>query len=275
MSTQLHLDPTADLRRFQWFTPEWVAVELVERYFPDLTPADLVLEPSCGKGAFLKAIPDSVPAIGIEIDPGLVVEARANSERHVICGDFTQCHVPHGITNIIGNPPFEVATIERFLARSRSLLPELGRCGFLLPAYALQTHNSVWRWLESWSMQAEVIPRRVFPRLRLPLLFVLFTRSATRTMIGFALYKECVEFDRLSKAAQAVLIEGRPRKGVWRALVEEVLEACGGEASLSELYERIAPRRPTANAWWREKVRQQVQLCCTQVERGRWRLSEL
>ena len=40
----------------QWMTPAWAAAELVERHFADLTADDLVIEPSCGRGAFLHAI---------------------------------------------------------------------------------------------------------------------------------------------------------------------------------------------------------------------------
>lgn len=61
----------------QWFTPAWLAEALVERHFSRLDAADLVLEPTCGAGAFLRAIPAHVPAIGVEIDPALAAAARA------------------------------------------------------------------------------------------------------------------------------------------------------------------------------------------------------
>ena len=37
----------------QWMTPAWAAEEIVDNYFRDLTSQDLVVEPSCGEGAFL------------------------------------------------------------------------------------------------------------------------------------------------------------------------------------------------------------------------------
>jgi hypothetical protein len=221
--TQLHLDTAVDVRKYQWFTPEWAAVELVERYFPDLSTSDLVLEPSCGAGAFLKAIPDQIPALGVEVDPGVAELCRANTGRQVLCGDFRSIPLPPGITRAIGNPPFAVHLINDFLSRL-SKMEEMRQCGFLLPAYSMQTHNTVVPWLEHWKMTSELIPRRLFPRLKLPLVFILFDRSKSRDMVGFALYEESVQFENLHKRAQKVLREGVPRKGVWRALVDDVME---------------------------------------------------
>ena len=84
----------------QWFTPEWAAQALVERYFPGLSSSDFVVEPSCGAGAFLKAIPDEVPVVGVEIAPEL---ARQNTGRHVITGDFATATLPSSVTAAIEN----------------------------------------------------------------------------------------------------------------------------------------------------------------------------
>lgn len=119
----------------QWFTPAWAAVALVDRYFSSLTSSDLVIEPSCGPGAFLQAIPEHVPAIGVEIDPALAALARKNTGRTIITGDFATATLPQGATAIIGNPPFKLPLFEKFLTRASRMLPELGRCGFLLPTY--------------------------------------------------------------------------------------------------------------------------------------------
>lgn len=59
----------------QFNTPVWVAQALVERHFPKLGTDDLVLEPSCGIGAFLQAIPAEVRAVGVEIDEALAHRA--------------------------------------------------------------------------------------------------------------------------------------------------------------------------------------------------------
>jgi site-specific DNA-methyltransferase (adenine-specific) len=258
-----------DLARFQYFTPEWAAIELVERYFPDLGAGDLVLEPSAGRGAFLKAIPDHVDALGVELDPVLARECEANTGRRVISGDFLTVPLPENVTAIVGNPPFEVNIIAGFLSRAYRLLPDASRCGFLLPAYSMQTHPRVVNWLHRWSISVDLLPRRLFPRLRLPLIFATFTRNARREMIGMTLYAEAVDFDNLSKRARGVLTHGVPRMGAWRALVDDVLSTLG-EASLPQLYEAIEPRRPTENQWWREKVRQQLQEHHTLIRPGLW-----
>ncbi len=267
MSELLTLPP-AELH--QWFTPHWAASLLVERYFPNLHAGDLVIEPSCGRGAFLAAIPEAVPALGIELDPVLAEEAAATTGRKILCGDFRTLELPSASV-IIGNPPYRARLIEDFLARAKALLPDHGRCGFLLPAYAIQTHRRVMRWNATWAMTVEIIPRRLFPRLRLPLVFVLFTKNRIRTMVGFALYPEACAVDNVSPSAKLVLIAGRPGRGVWRALVEATLERLGGQATLPEIYHAIEPRRPTPNAFWREKVRQVLQRHCRPVGRGVWR----
>lgn len=257
----------------QFFTPEWAALALVERYFPALTAADRVVEPSCGRGAFLKAIPPETPALGVELDPALAAWAARDSGRPVLCGDFRTVALPWNPTVILGNPPFDLRLLEQFLARARSLLPATGRCGFLLPAYAVQTPARVVGWSTQWSLLAELVPRTLFPGLRLPLIFVLFTKTTALVMVGFALYREQAEIGHLAQAAQLVLVRGRPRTGVWQALVEATLEARGGTASLPELYQAIEPHRPTPTAWWREKVRQTLQRHCRPIERGRWALA--
>lgn len=100
---QLNYERKAELS--QWFTPEWAAAMLVEKYFSSLSGSDLVLEPSCGRGAFLKAIPEHVPVVGVEIDPQLAQIARDTTGRRVITGDFNTVNLPEGVTAIVGNPP--------------------------------------------------------------------------------------------------------------------------------------------------------------------------
>lgn len=59
----------------QFFTPAWAADLLVQRYFGDLQPSDNVLEPACGDGRFLMAIPPEVQAVGVEIDQAMAEAA--------------------------------------------------------------------------------------------------------------------------------------------------------------------------------------------------------
>lgn len=53
----------------QYFTPSYAAKLIYKHYFSDLTSSDVVLEPTCGDGAFLSVIPIDIQAFGVEIDP--------------------------------------------------------------------------------------------------------------------------------------------------------------------------------------------------------------
>lgn len=254
-------------------TPEWASHLIVDTYFPDLGPRDLVVEPSCGRGAFLKAVPEGVRAIGVELDPRLAEEARENTGRTIITGDFRLVDLPEEPTVIVGNPPYKIDVIADFLERARTLLPDEGRCGFLLPAYAMQNHRRVIGWAKSWSMRQDLVPRRLFPYLRLPLLFVMFKKERVKTLVGFTLYQEAVDFHRLPMRSKLILIDGRPRRSVWRAVIDEALKELGGQGTLEEIYGFIEPRRPTENTFWKEKVRQVLQVHFEPVDRGVWRLA--
>ncbi len=87
----------------QYMTPRWVAEALVQRFFGDLTDRDVVLEPSCGRGAWLHAIPSETPAIGVEIDPELAAVARLDTGRRVIVGDFRDVDLDFEPSVITGN----------------------------------------------------------------------------------------------------------------------------------------------------------------------------
>lgn len=102
----------------QFFTPVWVAERLVERHFSRLDSADLVCEPTCGYGAFLKALPQSVPAVGIEIDAQVADVARQETGRRIITGDFRTVPIDFKPTAIIGNPPFRADVFDDILDRS-------------------------------------------------------------------------------------------------------------------------------------------------------------
>ncbi len=257
----------------QYMTPLWAAEALIERHFGDLTAGDRVLDPACGRGAFLQAVPAHVPALGVEIDPELAEEAERRSGRPVLVGDFLAIALPERPTVILGNPPFNLRLIEAFLARARRLLPDTGRCGFILPAYAAQTPRRVAAWASDWSVAAELLPRTLFPGSRLPLIFALFRKERVRTLVGFALYREAAQVDLLAPSARLVLTTGRPRRGAWHALVEWALERLGGQASVQEIYRLVEPRRPTPTAFWREKVRQTPQRHFAPLGNGVWRLS--
>ncbi len=249
----------------QFFTPFWAAESLVERHFPDLDAGDLVLEPSCGTGAFLAAIPDHVPAIGVEIDPSVAEIARKRTRRRIIDGDFRTLPLDLRPTCILGNPPFELRIIDGFLDRARRLLPDEGRVGFILPAYTFQTPSRVVRYSESWSLFQEMLPRTLFPGLSKPLVFAIFSKDRRKVLTGFALYREAMDIASMPEPyRQALDTDG----SIWREAVARALHDLGGRASLREIYAAMAPRRPTTTRWWKEKIRQIVRAYLQPVERG-------
>lgn len=256
----------------QYFTPEWAAIELVRRHFGGLTMFDRVLEPSCGPGAFLAAVPDYVPAIGVEIDPALAARAVANTGRQVIVGDFRTIDIPLAPTLVLGNPPFRADLVDAFLSRSFELLPDGGHVGFILPCYVFQTASTIERLAQRWGLFQEQIPRNLFHRLSMPLCFAILTKGRAGDLVGFALYHELAAVTRLKARYRALLAQGE--RSVWTAVTRAAFEALGGQATLSELYTEIAGARPTGNRFWRDKVRQVVQQLAVRVGPATWRLVE-
>lgn len=252
----------------QWMTPDWMAEELVAAYFGDLAMFDTVIEPSCGEGAFLRALPANVRAIGVEIDPALAARAVATTGREVLVGDFTTLELPQA-TAVIGNPPFRVATVEAFLARAFDLLPNDGRVGFILPAYTFQTTRTTMRMAERWHIEQAAIPREFFPRISMPVCFARFTKGR-RGLVGFALYHEAGAVHRLQRRYRALLAQGET--SAWAAVTRAALEQLGGSATLAQLYREVEGGRPTPNRFWQAKVRQQVQRLATRVGPATWAL---
>jgi predicted RNA methylase len=258
----------------QWFTPPWVCEAIVERHFADLDMADCVLEPSCGDGRFLLAIPDHVPAIGVEIDPELAERARLATGRPVINADFLQADIPAQITHVVGNPPFQSNLVHAFLRRSHALLEEGGTCGLLLPAYVMQTSSKVMSMNRDWSISCELMPRNVFPRLRLPLVFAMFRKDAARRLVGFFLYPETEGVAKLPREVRAAL--NQPGRSVWRSAVRAAFARVGAtSATLPDLY--AAVERPSRNQHWREKVRQTLQVYpeFRRAGPGAWAIAEV
>lgn len=249
----------------QYFTPAWAASALVTSALPDLSASDVVLDPSCGPGRFLQAIPAHVEALGVEIDAVLAQEARRLTARRVVEGDFCTVSLPARPTVIIGNPPFQLELVDRFLHRAHELLPEQGRCLFILPAYAFQTASRVLRYSEHWGLQQTMIPRNLFPGIKLPLVFASFTKDARRVMVGFALYHETALVQSLPREQAEALVEG---PATWSDVVLQGIAALGGEAELRALYDYVSMRRPSANPAWREQVRKVCQKRAVRVSRG-------
>lgn len=244
----------------QYFTPVWVAELLYERYFRHLTRDDVAVDPTCGSGNFLLAIPSGPQApacYGVEIDPRLADDARRRTGRLVITGDFRTVPLPNTPTALIGNPPFQTSLIEQFMTRAAQVLPEGGQVGFILPAYFVQNSTRTVAYAQRWSMEIVTIPREIFPRLRYSLIFGRFTKNRHRTMIGLALFPETAALRQLPSRFTPT-VQGATTS-VWVAVVQQALEELGGAASLPALYRVIEGRRPTANRFWQEKTRQVLQ----------------
>lgn len=242
----------------QYPTPVWVAEALVARYFSKLDRSDVVIEPSCGPGAFLSAIPREVRAVGVEIDPRVAAIARRNTGREVITGDFRNVELNFTPTAIIGNPPFNMDVIDGFLERAYRMLPEGGRVGMILPTTAFQTASRVVEYNKRWSLSQELIPKNIYPRLSLPLLFAMFSKDRKRTLVGFALYGETLDVQMLPKAYRAAMSAGGGP--IWKNVVDHALQRLGGEATLKQIYDEVEGARPTSNKFWREKIRQTLRV---------------
>lgn len=254
----------------QWFTPPWASDRLIEMFFPNLSPNDVVLEPSCGDGSFLQAIPKEVPAFGVEIDPFVAINARENTGRLVIDGDFRTVKIPEKPTVIVGNPPFKADLLNEFLQRSHKLLNEGQKVGFLLSVHLLQTPSAVIRWNENWSMSQNLVPRTLFPKAIRPLSFVIFTKDKRRQLLGgFSLYHEAHDVQGMPPKIKAILkrVEEQP---TWKRVVVSTLTELGGKATVKEIYAAVEPKRLSGNPWWREKVRQTLQRYCKNLEKGVW-----
>lgn len=106
------------------------------------------------------------------------------------------------------------------------------------------------------------------------MLFVLFEKGCgPRLLVGFTLYHEAHEINGMPNWAKALLIHGEPRRQTWRVVVEGALQRIGGRGTLSEIYHAMRDSRPSENKWWKDKVRQVLQLHFVRVGPGEWALS--
>ena len=263
--------PANDPALSQWFTPSWAADLLVGDALRGLGAVD-VLEPSCGDGAILDAIPTANHAIGIEIDPRMAAAARARTGREVILGDYATVDL-EGRTfgAIIGNPPFEADAIDALVARAHGLMPDEGVLGLILPAHIPASSDRIARWRERFSIEVQLLPRTLFPRLTLPLAWTRMIKCDRRTLVGLLLFDEQADVSSMPNEARRTLQRG----GTWRDVVEDALGALGGRATLREIYASVEPRRQSPNPYWRDKVRQTLAHypAFARVDETTWRLA--
>lgn len=257
----------------QYFTQAWAAERLVDLYFNNLTADDLVIDAGCGRGPFLRAIPPHVPAFGVEIDPQLAAEAKDNTGRSVIVGDFRTVSLPDNVTAILGNPPFSRPVISSFLARGAELLPDNGRCGFILPTSYVSFSSTFDRLRNHFSIRTELLPRDIFPRISVPISFYLFTKSHVRRHFGFVLFNEASEIRDMPKSIKLALRQGERLRSPWLTAVTEALRMLGGRAKLEQIYSVMQGRCPRPIETWKDTIRRVLQegAFCN-VTRGEWAL---
>lgn len=270
VTTQMNLPNQKRLN--QYFTPRWVAQAVVSHYFSDLAPGSTVVEPGCGEGRFLMALPKDVNALGVEIDPVQAQLARDFTGRQVITGDFLTVPLPLEVDAVLGNPPFVASTVAAFLERSHELLKDGGRCGLILPTYVLQTHSRVASFSRKWSIQTELMPRNLFPGLSLPITFTVFTKDHSRKLFGFFLYKEAADVAMLKPDVRVVLATSTRRGSVWRQAVNAAFDHLGGGAAhLADLYAAVL-HKPAENNFCDQQIRKVLQTYpeFVSVGRGVW-----
>lgn len=247
-------------------TPAWLCHAMIERYLQHVGPNDIILEPTAGDGAFLREMPPHFNAYGIELDPTLAAQARASSGREVFVGDVLDIELPYAPTAIISNPPYSASFLDRFLARFHRILPANGTITFLLPVYLSQTSNRLSRYVEHFSIRAEIVPRDIFPGLHLPLSIVTYTNDGARRLFGLAFFDETNEWRRMPQAFHDILM--RSKRNVWVEACLHALEIIGRPASVDEIARVVAGSRPTKTAHWREAIRKALQLNFTRTDRG-------
>lgn len=258
----------------QFFTPSWATEMLLRRHFGGLTNKDVVLEPSCGDGRFLMAVPSHVRAYGVEIDPVMAAKARANSGRTVIEGDFLGAKLPVKPTAIIGNPPFQADFIDGLLGRAFEELDYGQRVGLLLPVYYLQTASKVVDISRQFSIEQELLPRNLFAQMSKPLMWANFTKARKTVLSGFFLYEEVDSLAALPKQVRERLVGNDAGAHCWRDVVELALVALNGQGTLEQIYAIVEGAKPTANPWWREQVRKVLGKSFVRVGRGEYSLHE-
>src|SRR3546814_2049747 len=89
------------------------------------------------------------------------------------------------------------------------------------------------QWNERFALDVKTIPRSLFSRISMPLVWAKFIKTQRRTMIGLMLFAEQNAVENMPKAVRRRLAG----PGTWREAVQHALEALGGrsEEHTSEL----------------------------------------
>lgn len=235
----------------QYFTPNW-ASEIIVRDVLGENDNQLVLEPSCGNGSILKALPSGCQAIGVEIDPGMAEIARKTGHQ-IICDDIRTVDLGETIFDaVIGNPPFSARIIDPMMDKITTHLRDEGVIGLVLPAYIPASTNRIERWSQHYHIETKLMPRMIYPSLSLPLAWTKLIKTKKRTLVGFFLFSEQMDISSMPGNARRIL----QANGTWKEVIADALKSLGGEAPLQHIYQAVEPRRKSDNPFWREKTRQ-------------------
>jgi site-specific DNA-methyltransferase (adenine-specific) len=107
-----------------------------------------------------------------------------------------------------------------------------------------------------FSIAQELLPRNLFDGMTKPIMWCTFKKERRTVLSGFFLYAETDALSGMHKDLRALLLGNLSTAHCWRDAVELALKACGGSATLAQLYACFDGRQPTSNPWWREKIRQ-------------------
>lgn len=127
-------------KKAQFFTPEKLVIDLLKELDIDLNNK-LILEPSCGDGAFVEQIylNNEVYAIDQDKEKTEFIKQKYNNV-HTITSDFLKYNTDFKFDLIIGNPPFNlqtslnyIDTTEGFVSHAIDLVKEDGNIVFILP----------------------------------------------------------------------------------------------------------------------------------------------
>lgn len=261
-------DPVAELG--QYMTPRWAADLIVRDRLADLSAHDVVVDPSCGTGSWLHAIPATTRAVGIEIDATLAAIAATDTGREVRFGDFLTIDLDDvEPTHFVGNPPYSAQTIRAFLERTRSLLPEGGRAIYLLPAHTFSFARPTLKLLRGFDVNVQLVPRDLWPRLSFPAIIADLTKKRVARLVGLVLFEEAAALRSVRAAYRQILNAGR--KPLWADVLDLALEALGGEGSLTEIYQLVETCVPSSTPFWRDILRREAGEHADRVARGRFR----
>lgn len=123
-------------------TPPAVVKRVMNKLSAFANKSGLILEPSCGDGAFLDALRDEgYKSMGVEVDYSRA-EICKQKGHNVVCGNFLTFESFRQFDAVVMNPPFAGFHYQKHLEKAIELLKEGGYLIAILPANAWYSHNS-------------------------------------------------------------------------------------------------------------------------------------